>query len=203
MFDAVRARPTAAGGGRLGFRLTVALLHLAQPLVRSWARLRHAPSLRRELTVRPTLPSPAHQVSRGVWLVPAERSRAELARDLVDAFRSRGLRTYPTTGWERFDARLAVSWFATAELATSSYPVGWTQVQLRTRLRRVRWLVAALASAAIGLWTPLGGVILAVICIAETLRGLARARLLIHSVLCGRMSTLRILPSRAARRWEA
>jgi O-antigen biosynthesis protein len=181
--DAARFTPPARGGRRLAFRLTVALLHVLQPLVRSWARLWHAPSLRRELTTRPELPQPAHQIAGDVWLVPAERSRPQLARDLVDAIRARGVRTYAATGWEASDARLGLCWLATADLLTSAYPVGWIQVQLRTRLRRLRCAVAAAAAVALGFWLPLAGVVLALLCIGEATRGVLRARLLLQAVL--------------------
>ena len=72
---------------------------------------------------------------RGVLLVPAVEPRADLATKLVARLRRAGLRVVPSTGWERFDARLLGSAFVAGDLVTSSHPEGWVQIAVVRRIR--------------------------------------------------------------------
>src|SRR5439155_24656032 len=59
VIDAVRATPPRRlDVNALGFRAGVAALHVLQPLVRTWGRLRHAPLARRDLPPAAKLAGP-------------------------------------------------------------------------------------------------------------------------------------------------
>ena len=177
-YDVARFHPPAGGvgGRRLGFRLTVALLHMLQPLVRTWARHRHGASLRRELSAPAALPAGARRVSGGAWLLPDDRPRADLATEVVAALRARGARIQAATGWEDHDARLVASGLVVAELLTSAHPAGAIQIRLRLRLRRARLLALAVPAAALALVAPLPAGVIAALGLLELARGVAVAR---------------------------
>ena len=134
--DLVQADPPReCRNGRLRFRAGVALMHLLQPLVRSWGRARHRTVARRDDQLRPSMPAPIHAVPGGTLLTPFEGPRAKLAWAAVTVLQWSGLRVVPGTGWEDFDARVIVGPFVIGELLTSSHPQGWVQVRVRRRLR--------------------------------------------------------------------
>jgi len=133
---------------RLRFRAMVALNHVLQPLVRCWGRARHRQVARRELDIQHELPTAVRRVRGGVVVVLEDRPRSELAAALVAALRVRGLRATCPSGWEDYDARLALSPFAYGELQTSSHPEGYVQVRIRVRPRRS--VIAGAAAAAAG-----------------------------------------------------
>ena len=142
--DMARAQPPRRNSiSGLRFRFKVAIHHLLQPLVRSWARSRHRTVARKGLETHPRVPAAVRQVPGGIVVVPEDRPRSELAAALIAALRRRGIRTMPPTGWEDYDARLLVSAFAYGELQTSSHPEGFVQVRIRPR-PRPRVFVAAL-----------------------------------------------------------
>ncbi|MBW3665568.1 MAG: glycosyltransferase [Actinobacteria bacterium] len=176
VIDAVRtSAPRNTGGSDRGFRLMVAGLHLAQPLVRLWGRLAHARTARRTLTDVVGLPGPA-RLEGGTLILPAVRPRRELASDLVDVLRANGLRALPSTGWEDHDARLLGSTLVSGDVLTSAYPDGCLQVRIRVRPRvlRLAGVVGAIAvMALVGLPLP----IIAGACtltIVELVRGVIR-----------------------------
>ena len=178
-----RAPLRGRGGSRLGFRLTVATLHLLQPLVRSWGRLRSASSARRELSPPVRLPSPARRIRRGSWLIAGDRPRADLAADLISAMRRRGARVVAATGWEDCDARLVGSTLLTADVLSSAHPVGSVQVRLRFRPRRVRIAALMALTAAAAMVAPVGAGLLGAVVLVEVVRGVVVPRRLLRATL--------------------
>src|SRR5439155_4194739 len=106
--DVVRCRPPAhvRGGSTSGFRAGVALMHLLQPLARTWARVRHAAVARRDLPSRVALPGPVHDVDGGVLVLPADRPRADLVSAIVADLRRARYRVSTPSGWEDHDVRM-------------------------------------------------------------------------------------------------
>ena len=134
--DVARARPPRTlRAPAFRFRFGVALLHLLQPLVRTWGRWRHREPARRDLPPRELLPGPVQDLGHGVLLLPEDRPRAELASAVVSDLRRAGLRVIPPNGWEPYDCRLIGSAFAAGDLVTSSHPIGSVQLRVRPRLR--------------------------------------------------------------------
>ncbi len=185
--DMARADPPRRQAkGRLRFRASVAIHHLLQPLVRSWARSRHRNLALRSLDTQPALPARVRRVRRGVVVVPEDRPRSELAAALVEALRCHGIRAMHPSGWEDCDARLLLSSSVYGELLTSSHPEGFVQVRIRPRPRRRVLLASLVVVAAAVVVTPVLATLL-VIPGAGVVRGAVRARRL----------PARILPSEA------
>ena len=146
VIDTSRAAPPRhLSTSPLAFRLSVAMHHLLQPLVRTWGRARSRPSARPEAPAEP-LPGPVTTVA-GAQLIPATASRDVLVPRLVAHLRGAGFRVAPPTGWEAFDVRLRGSSLVSGDVITSAHPEGAVQVRVRRRLRRVPAAVAALACA--------------------------------------------------------
>jgi hypothetical protein len=110
-------------------------MHLLQPIVRAWGRLRHRSIARVDLPLAATLPAQVSRARGGVLVLAEDRPRATLAADLVTDLRRAGVRVVPATGWEAHDARLIGSAVMTGDLVTSSHPIGYTQLRVRRRLR--------------------------------------------------------------------
>jgi glycosyltransferase involved in cell wall biosynthesis len=138
---------------RRGFRAGVALLHLLQPLVRTWGRVRHAGRARRDLTAA-SLPGPVERIGRSVQLLPESGPRAALAADIVSVLRRAGFRIAASSGWDSYDARIVASRLLHAELVSSSHPEGWVQVAVRRRLRVMGLVESGFAVVALGLVMP-------------------------------------------------
>jgi glycosyltransferase involved in cell wall biosynthesis len=155
--DMARARPPVRyRGSRLAFRGLVAGLCLAQPVARLWGRTRQAAAAPRRVDRSVRLPGPARSGPGGVVLLPDDRPRPDLARDIVACLAGAGLRSAPPTGWEEYDAGLAASSLIVGELLTSAH-AGAVQVRIRPRARRgplVLALTAALVLAAAGAVVP-------------------------------------------------
>ncbi|MDP8930096.1 MAG: glycosyltransferase family 2 protein, partial [Actinomycetota bacterium] len=161
--------------GRWRFRLAVAVHHLLQPLVRTSGRRRHGLLARRDLPPPEPLPAPVRKVDRGVWLLPHDRPREQLAAALVTRLRRRGLRVGLSTGWEDHDARWVASALLHGELITSAHPIGCVQVRTRPRLRRGAVSAALLAIPALAALEPLLAVALVVAVAVEAARGWCRS----------------------------
>jgi glycosyltransferase involved in cell wall biosynthesis len=149
VIDFFRCRPPTGQGWR--FRMTVATMHLLQPLVRAWGRLRHRSPARRSLPSAPNLQGPVGAAGRGVLLVPDPRPRDQIVSVIVSELRRQGMRVESASVWERYDARIVDHLFVEGDLLTSSFPIGVTQVRVCRRLRYARLVFAATVLALIGL----------------------------------------------------
>jgi O-antigen biosynthesis protein len=180
--DFARASPPRHLAREKRFRAKVAVHHLLQPLVRSWARSRNRDVALKSLRASPSLPRAVRRVSGGVVVVPEDRPRSEFAASLVEALRCRGIRALHPTGWEDCDARLLLSSCVYGELQTSSHPEGFVQVRIRPRLRR--WFViAGIAVGAAGAFLAPAFAMLALLPAASLARGTVRARRLPARIL--------------------
>lgn len=182
--DARVVRPPRRLGRRaLGFRLGVAYLHLAQPLVRTRARWKEDRLSRRGTPAYAGLPGPAQRLPGGVLLLPEDRPRAQLAADLVGNLRRAGFPVAVPSGWEDHDATLVGSWLVLGELVTSSHPVGCVQIRVRRRVRG-RHLAVVAAVAAVGAvlspWVPLG---IAAAAAVDAARGVHRTGHLVRFIV--------------------
>jgi hypothetical protein len=184
MVDAVQARPPrACRTGRLRFRAHVAVMHVLQPLVRTWGRARHRAVARRLTQAGPFLPGPMHAAERGTLLTPHVGPRAEVTAAAVAVLLQSGLRVAPGTGWEDFDARVVGGPFVVGDLLTSSHPQGWVQLRVR---RRLRWPAVAAFLLLVGLVATadlLSVVIVLGAGLVEVVRELRRTRSTVHRVL--------------------
>jgi hypothetical protein len=171
--DMVRSDPPrTCSRGRLRFRAGVTVLHLLQPLVRTWGRARQRTAARREGPPGPPLPGPVTTVDRSTLMAPCPGERAEVTAAAISVLQRAGLRVAPGNGWSDFDARIRSGPFATGELVTSGHVQGWVQLRSRPRLR---WRTTAAFVALLGLlaaWSaPVAAVVLAA-GLGEMARGL-------------------------------
>jgi O-antigen biosynthesis protein len=184
VIDVARAEaPRGLRGASLRFRSGVALMHLLQPIVRTWGRWRNRELARRDLPEREPLPGPVQDLGRGVLLLPADRPRADLASAVVSDLRRAGFHVVPATGWEDFDARIVGSFTVQGDLVTTAHVEGSIQLRVRRRLRRLPAL-AVLGCALVALLdAPLtAGVVLAV-GIADAAKGMYVVRRRVRSVI--------------------
>jgi len=140
--------PAHARHTSLRFRLVVTLLNLVQPVVRAWGRVGNRALARRSAIAVGSLAGPIQSLGRGLFLMPENRPRPEMADNLVQLFRGAGIRVVPPTGWESYDVLLLASALIGARVVTSSHPAGWLQLKIR---RYVRWKTAVAVGAAISL----------------------------------------------------
>jgi glycosyltransferase involved in cell wall biosynthesis len=170
--DAVRATPPRGlRRGRLRFRLSVAWLCLAQPLVRAWGRARSTAAARRDLPPQAPLAGPGRRSRGGIILLPAAGPRERTTAAVVDAVRRAGLHVLTPTGWEERDAGLLGSLLVAADLMTSGHVDGTVQVRVRRHLR-AGLAVGALAAVVLStLVHPALGALVAFAALAEVVRG--------------------------------
>ena len=176
--------PRSLRRGRLRFRVGVAFHHLLQPIVRTWGRGRSRSLAYRHLPPCDPLPQALPPHRRRVIVFREDRPRAQLAATLVSQLRHAKTRVHPSQGWDDYDARAVCSTFVFGDLQTSSHPTGYVQVRVRLRLRAARLAAAAavtLVTFAVG-GPALAGVF-AVLTVAETLRGVVTAPLLLHRLV--------------------
>ena len=139
--DASRLRPPPGRRvDRLRFRLGVSVLHLLQPLARTWGRLRHRRLARRDLPPPGHIPRPVVDLPGGALLVPETQPRTDIASAIVGALRAAGLVVVSATGWEDHDATVLASIVVAGQLVTSSHPAGSVQIRVRRR-PRLPWAV--------------------------------------------------------------
>lgn len=154
--DFTRAAPTRVTCGRgLRFRLGVTVMHLLQPLVRSWGHARYRKLARKDLPRTAVIAGPLTDVGRGSLLLPAAAPRAEMAAVIVARLRQAGIRLVTPSGWEDFDARIIGSLLLAGDVVTSGHPAGSIQVRVRRRLRWRRVAVVAVVCAlltAVNVW---------------------------------------------------
>jgi O-antigen biosynthesis protein len=182
--DAKRTQPPRSLGRRaLGFRGGVAFLHLAQPVVRTWGRLRESRLTRRQPPAYEWLPGPVKDLGHGVLMLPETRPRPEIVAALVGDIRRAGLPVVAPSGWEEYDAGLLASVFLRGELVTSSHPIGWVQIRVRRRLRLRRLLWCVAAAGVLATATPWLSVGLAALVAADMWRGVRRTGALVRLVV--------------------
>jgi hypothetical protein len=164
------------------FRLWVGLLHLLQPLARTWGRLRHRTLAHRDVAAGRPLPPVLRSLSGGVLLLPQDRSRAQLAADVLAHLRRGGLRVLPVNGWESHDGRLLGSSLVRGDLLTSGHPSGYVQLRVR---RRLRWgtLFAFLGLAAVSAPLDLPAIGLLLMGGVEGVRGMWRTGGLVRRII--------------------
>jgi O-antigen biosynthesis protein len=171
--DALRASPPRwLREGRGAFRAQVAVHHLLQPIVRAWGRYRGAPLARRDLPEVSPLPGPAQCLADGTIVLPEDRPRDELVTAAIGLLRRHGLRVTAPNGWEDHDAGLGLGRLVRGELLSSSHPVGFVQLRVRTSPRWARIALLAGAAAAAGL---AGWVAAMMLIVAGALGDVARA----------------------------
>jgi hypothetical protein len=159
---------------------TVGFVHVIQPLARWIGRLRGG--LRRDMESAQQIKGPVHRVGRGVWLLPADQPRPEVAKRLVDALRRSGIRVSPQTGWDDHDGRLIGSALIAAELVTTAYPHGWIQILVRRRLRIASLILGAAMTFVVSAVDPSFAVPFLGVGLVEVARGLWRTRVSVGSV---------------------
>jgi hypothetical protein len=174
--DVVQATPPRRmRRDRFKFRLGVAVMHLLQPVVRSWGRVRARPIAWRDVQRPPPLPAVTRS-ARGVLLFEADRSRAELVASIIGHLRLAGARVQPATGWDDHDARLTVSRLMRGEMVSSGHPVGYIQVRVNRRLHRRTIGVACVVTVATCAVEPLAGVMWMAACLTDMGAGALRLR---------------------------
>jgi O-antigen biosynthesis protein len=174
---AIARPPRTLRRGRLRFRLSVAVHHLLQPLVRSWGRRRARGAVARRQQPRvERLPARASMGPGGAVLLAEDRPRPEVAAAIVGTIRQEGFRVTPATGWEARDARLLLSTLVAGDLVTSSHPAGTIQVFVRPHLRVARTTGAVLALVALAGLAPPAAVFSLLVAGADLGRGWWRAR---------------------------
>jgi len=130
------------------YRLDLTLLHLLQPVARAWGRARNRALARRNAIPPRPIAGPVQHLGRGVFLMPENRPRPEIAENIVQLLRRAGMRVVPPTGWEPYDAQVMASALVGAELVTSAHPPGWVQLRMR---RYLRWQPALVSVAIVGI----------------------------------------------------
>jgi O-antigen biosynthesis protein len=176
--DSTRVQlPRAVARQRLRFRATVALLHLLQPAVRWWGRLRNRTSARREAPGRASLPGPVHSAPGGVLVFPADVPREVFAQRAARCLAAGGLRVVPSSGWEPYDARIYATSLVRGRLLTSAFPEGAIQARIDIDPRYSMFAVALVGTVflravlQVPYWIPLSAVAF------ESVRGIASLQL--------------------------
>ena len=157
---------------RARFRIMVAVLDMAQSVVRLWGRL--FPDARRtpDSAPTPTLPQPL-SITQKLVVFPDLCPRGDLVREIVATLRRSGYSVRTSTGWEKWDARLSASLTLRADLFTVSAPVGVVQLLVRRRPRGAAAAGLAVVGAAFVVNVTLA-LALATVLACETARGFWR-----------------------------
>jgi glycosyltransferase involved in cell wall biosynthesis len=172
--DVVRVRAPRSARGAFRFRCGVALLHILQPLARSWGRARWRQVARQTLEPNGRLPGRVERIGRSTLLFPADRPRADLAACVVRELRRGGLRVIPANEWAGYDARVVGSVLIEGELVTSSHPVGCAQLRVRRRLRRIPLCLAAVGVLLAAWVEPLAASVILLLAAIDVLHGFWR-----------------------------
>jgi glycosyltransferase involved in cell wall biosynthesis len=155
--DAIRAYAPRhlSRRSRTRFRLGVALMHVTQPLARTWGRTWARRGPWAEPAVGPgPLPEPLARLRGGVNLYVLDGRRPDFASAAVARLHAFGYRVWTGSGWESYDARVLGSSLIAGELVTSQYPDGYVQLRLRRRARLGPALASAVMVAATTLIDP-------------------------------------------------
>lgn len=170
-------------GGRNRFRASVAAMHLLQPIVRAWARLRMRRSARRALPRNVHVSGVVRGLPGRVLLTEWDQPRDELVAALVADVQRAGVRVRPITGWEPYDARLVGSTSVVGDLITSAHPDGFVQLRMSRRPRVTPFVTAAAAAGTGVLASPYVALALGVVMIADVARGFWRTGPLVRRLL--------------------
>jgi glycosyltransferase involved in cell wall biosynthesis len=134
--DATRiSPPRSVRRGRAGFRIATAALWLAQPLARTWGRLRARREALHGLTPPPPLAGPARPLPGGTLLLPADGPRERTAVVVAETLRRTGRPIVPPSDWDERDVGIVGSTLVLGDLVTSQFPNGVVQLRVRRRLR--------------------------------------------------------------------
>jgi glycosyltransferase involved in cell wall biosynthesis len=183
LVDALRTVPPRRWvRSRWRFRLAVARLHIVQPLVRTWGRLRRQQGAPRDTPTTVRLSQPLRRLPGGALLVAEEGHRPAFAAALLEEIRRRGVRVVSSRGWDDHDGRLHISLLLTAELLTSSHPPGFVQVRVRHRARSECIVLTALAVCLVPI-VPIAAGAIALAAFADIGWGWWRMRRLIQQSL--------------------
>ena len=179
------APPPRFSGRR--FRAHVAMLHLLQPAVRTYGRLRgHFASS----TPRP-LPGAMQErlwvAGRTTVLCREDRPRPDIVAGILEMLRRSHLRVSMANGWHDYDAHVAASWLVQGRVVSSSHPPGWVHVRVRLRLRTFVVVPLVLAATAFSVGEPVVGAVMASAAAIDGTVGVRRIR-----------SALRRMATRAA-----
>ena len=180
--DVVRAKGQRAGRSWT-FSSRVAVLHLLQPLVRTWGRLRHRDSARRDVVPARPLPVAVAPSPRGTLVIPEDRPRVELASAIIDHLRRSGLRVAPASAWKDHDALLIGSLLVRGELVTSGHPNGSVQIRVRRRVRGTAAMLLAATAAMVAVFEPILAIGLGIVAVVDMGRGAWRTRALFRRVV--------------------
>jgi glycosyltransferase involved in cell wall biosynthesis len=136
LVDAVRiSPPRSVRRGRVVFRVATAALWLAQPLARTWGRLRARGEALGGLAPAPSLVGPARRLPGGTLLVPVDGPRERTAAAVAETLRRTGRRIVPPSDWDERDVGVVGSLVVLGEVVTSAFPNGVVQLRVRRRLR--------------------------------------------------------------------
>jgi glycosyltransferase involved in cell wall biosynthesis len=172
--DVGRARPPRSASGKgFTFRLGVGAMHLLQPIVRMWGRMRSRDLARRDLPRVAAIPGPVRVFGRGL-LFPDTAPRAEVAAAVVIDLRRSGLRVVPATGWEDRDCRILASALVQGDLVTSAHPVGSVQLRVRRRMRLIPLGAVCAVAIACGLVSPELALVVVVAAMLDLVVGIHR-----------------------------
>ncbi|MCU1363881.1 MAG: glycosyl transferase family 2 [Acidimicrobiaceae bacterium] len=161
-----------SAGARARFQISVAMLDMAQTVVRLWGRT--FPGTDRVIVPPPppSLPSAVLLTTR-VMAFSDLGSRGELVGAVVAALRYAGFFVQASTGWETCDACVSGSLTVKATISTVSAPAGVVQLRVRRWPRVALGVGLAVAGAALVANAALAIVIVMALAL-ETARGLWR-----------------------------
>jgi hypothetical protein len=173
--DAARVSPPRAlGQGRLRFRVATAALWLAQPLARTWGRLRGRADALHSLAAPPPLAGPARSLPGGALALPVDGPRERTAAAIAETLRRTGRRILPPSDWDERDVAVVASVLVQADLVTSAFPAGVVQMRLRRRVRPGSAAGTAVLLALATLTAPVLGLVVAAAAAADVATGVWR-----------------------------
>lgn len=147
VIDMKQVKPPRAAG--FGFRASVALHHLLQPLVRFWGRWTSGQLACRNLPCRP-IPGPVRKAGRNVLVFPSTGTRGEIVGAAVSGLRRAGFRVRVASEWADHDAQIASSRLVHGALLTTAHLPQVVQLRIRPCLLVNRVIFVGLV--ALGSW---------------------------------------------------
>jgi glycosyltransferase involved in cell wall biosynthesis len=170
--DAARVSPPRAlRQGRVRFRVATAALWLAQPLARTWGRLRARGEALHGLSAPPPLAGPARPLPGGVLALPVDGPRERTAVVVAETLRRTGRRILPPSDWDQRDVGIVGSVLLFGDLVTSDFPAGVVQVRCRRRWRAGPSAGAAALLALAALTAPMLGLAVAAVLATDAATG--------------------------------